>query len=155
VTDEEFDNFLADALEELQAKQSALTAKYRLGEHGRFVVDLEQGVLTFFQNERPTVEAEIVPLATHVPDKSSLKWAWADEQYPPAVRQEASGARCLHGITGFELFTNEFVECDEAMAWEFAALACKVLGKAGAYRIPNRNLYNYVLINEIKWWNQG
>jgi hypothetical protein len=155
VTDEEFTTFLADAVEELQAKQDALRAKYGLGERERFVVDFEAGTLTFFDQEKPAVEAAIMPLATHVPDRNSLKWAWANEALPAEVRQKASAVKDLYRLTGFEIFRNEYVECDEAMAWEITALACKFFCKIGAYRIPSSNAQGYVLMKEVKWYSQA
>jgi hypothetical protein len=151
VTDEQFDASLAEAVEELRVKQAALRLEYRLGEHERFVVDYEAGTLTFFEKERPTAEAKIVPLATHAPEKRSFFWAWANESYPPEVREAAAEAKHLYKLTGFDVFKEEYVDCDEEMAWEIAAMACKCLGKAGAYRVPHAKLHSYVLIGAVRW----
>ena len=42
MTDEEFDAFVADALAELDAKQSALEKAHGLGRHERFDADFER-----------------------------------------------------------------------------------------------------------------
>ena len=150
MTDSEFDAYLAQALDELEAKQKTLSAGYGLGQHDRFVVDYVACTLTFFDKEAPRAEASIVPVSTHVPAKRNLQWAWANQQFPAPVRELSSRTKELHSITGFELFTNERVECDESMAWEMTALACKYLSAAGAYRVPHGETHAHVLITSVQ-----
>ena len=146
----DFDSYLAQAQDELEQKQAQLGAEHGIGTYNRFVVDYVAGSLDFFQQEAPKLQTLIIPVATHVPEKKSLKWAWANDQYPPEVREAASKTKELTELTGFEIFQDEYVECDEAMAWEITALACKFLGAKGAYRVPHGHIYSYVLIAEIK-----
>ena len=148
--DFDFDEYLSAAQDELQEKQERLNAEFGLGTWSRFVVDFEAGNLQFFEHEALRAHAEIVPVATHVPEKESLKWAWANAQYPEPVLVKASQLKGLKELTGFKMFTEEFVECDESMAWEIAALACKFANALGAYRVPHGNINSYVLITDIR-----
>ena len=132
MTDEDFDAYLESALDELEAKQSLLSDAYGLGRHERFVVDYESLTLSFFEGERHCVTARILPIATIVPVQNSLRWAWANEVFPEPVRQLSMAVKEPHSATGFDMFVQEAIECDEPMAWEIAALACKCLRKAGA-----------------------
>ena len=70
--------------------------------------------------------------------------------FPADIRASASRVKELHSLTGFELFNNERVQCDESMAWEFTALACKCLGAIGAYRVPNKETHAHVLITSVR-----
>lgn len=150
MTDEEFDDYLDGARAELHKKQSALADSYRLGSAARFVVDHEEGILTTFDKERPVAEARIIPVATHFPEQESLLWAWSNENLPPDVQSQAARIRELYEVTGFDLFKEEPVSCDEVMAWDITALACKHLGTLGAYRMPHKDAHSYVLITDIK-----
>ena len=150
MTDDEFDKYLNDARTELREKQSALADHYRLGTAARFVVDHMEGTLTTFDNENPIAEARIIPIATHFPDQERLLWAWSNEHLPPDMRSQAAKVRDLYKVTGFDLFKDDPVACDEVMAWDIAALACKHLGTLGAYRMPNKDAHSYVLITDIK-----
>ncbi|GAA7769400.1 MULTISPECIES: DUF6882 domain-containing protein [Cupriavidus] len=149
MTDEDFDAYLESALDELEAKQSLLSDAYGLGRHERFVVDYESLTLSFFEGERHCVTARILPIATLVPVQNSLRWAWANEVFPEPVRQLSMAVKEPHSATGFDMFVQEAIECDEPMAWEIAALACKCLRKAGAYRIPHPTAHCYVLIESV------
>ncbi|MBK8285094.1 MAG: hypothetical protein IPK97_09520 [Ahniella sp.] len=85
-----------------------------------------------------------------MPAKNSLKWAWASDQYPQTVRDASSRLRGLTDLTGFEVFQSALIECDESMAWEIAALACKYMQALGVYRIPHGHIHSYVLITEVR-----
>lgn len=71
MNDDEFDRFLEEAMDELDYKRQLLTDTYGLGTHGNFVVEYEKNLLTFFENEKPVVIAEILPVASHIPEKES------------------------------------------------------------------------------------
>jgi len=149
MTDEDFDAYLEIAQDELDAKQRVLADAYGIGHHERFVVDYERLTLSFFDGERPCAIAGILPVATHIPEKGILRWAWANDVFPEPVQQMSRAVMELQAVTGFALFAQETVECDESMAWEIAALACKCLEKAGVYRIPHAALHSYVLIAHV------
>ena len=69
--DFDFDEYLSAAQDELQEKQERLNAEFGLGTWSRFVVDFEAGNLQFFEHEALRAHAEIVPVATHVPEKKA------------------------------------------------------------------------------------
>jgi len=150
MADFNFDSYLTDAQAELDRKQDALRDAYGIGTYDRFVVDYVALSLEFFEREAPRARAAIIPVATHVPAKSSLKWAWANDQYPQSVRDAASRLRELTDLTGFEVFQSAIMECDESMAWEIAALSCKYMQAMGVYRIPHGHIHSYVLITEVR-----
>lgn len=150
MTAEEFGSFLEESLDELEAKQESLQSRFNLGTHERFVIDYEACTLTFFKNEAPRAEAVILPVSTHVPSKQSLRWSWANGSLPLKTRELASQVKALLDITGFEVFASETVECDESMAWEMTAMACRALSAEGAYRVPHAGLHAHVLLMSVR-----
>lgn len=148
--DFDFDEYLSAAQDELEQKQERLTADFGLGTWPRFVVDYEAGTLQFFEHEALRAHAEIVPVATHVPEKESLKWAWANSQYPERVLVKAAQLKGLKELTGLTMFSEDVVQCDESMAWEIAALACRFMDALGAYRVPHGSINSYVLITAVR-----
>jgi hypothetical protein len=150
MSDDEFDAYLAAAQDELDRKQQHLKTVYGLGTHQAFAVDYVSGTLDFIANEVPVVRASILPVATHNPEKGSLKWGWANQQLPDTVRADARRVSGLYDITGFDMFRNEALECEESMAWEVAALACKLLDAEGVYRVPHNAVNSYVLIKSLR-----
>lgn len=150
MTDAEFNQYLDDARASLATRQERLEEEYGIGHHSRFVVEYPSGALTFFEGERPCVVASIVPIATHVPESHSLKWAWANAQFPPDIRAAASRTKQLAEVTGHRLFSEDTANVDEDTAWDIAALACTYLDALGVYRVPHGKVNSYVLITEIQ-----
>ena len=150
MTDEEFDNFLDEACDEQDVKYQLLIDEFGLGSYDNFVVEYENELLQFFEKEKCIVEAKILPIASHVPEKNSLVWFWSNRNIPEALRKKCEAIKKLYEVTGYEIFQDTSVECDETMVWEIAAMACKCLEGKGVYRIPHDNLNSYVLFTDIK-----
>jgi len=150
MTDQEFDTLLVNAVAELKAKQHYLDVEFGLGRFERFFIDYETGELQFFDASKMVLAFTFTAVGSHVPAKKSWRWSWANASLPPNVREKASGARKLFDITGFDVFRQENVSADEAMAWEFVALVCKASGALGGYSMPQRELRAYVLLDSVK-----
>lgn len=150
MTDQEFDAFLATAVSELQAKQRYLETEFALGSYERFFVDHERAALQFFRGDQVALSFSITEVGSHVPEKDSWRWAWSNSSLPEEVRIKASAVQRLYDITLFDLFRQPSASVDEAMAWEFVALSCKVLNALGAYSVPHSKLRAYVLIDAVE-----
>ncbi len=145
----DFESYFEKAEDEFARKQAQLKAVFGIGSYERFVVDYDANSLDFFQYEALKAHASIVPIATHVPEQTSLKWAWANDQYSDQVRKEASRMKEMSALTGFDFFLSEYVDCEESMAWNITTLACKFLNAQGAYRVPHGHINCYVLITSV------
>ena len=150
MTDQEFDVLLKGALEELKGKQHYLESEFGLGRYAGFTIDYEKEELQFTSDGQPPLSFEFTAVGSHVSEKNIWRWSWANESLPESVRKKASGVKRLFDLTGFDLFRQADASVDEAMAWEFVALSCKILSAMGAYSMPQRNLRAYVLLDCIK-----
>jgi hypothetical protein len=139
MTDEEFDNFVAEANEELEQKQDQLSKDHGLGSFARWHFNQETGLLQFFgENDRPAVEADVIAIGSYSSKSNTWKWAWSNESILPPLREKSARLKELEGLTGIALFNEESTfEVDEAMAWELAAIAVKHLKALGCYRAPS------------------
>ncbi len=147
MTDAEFDAYLAAAAEELEAKQHYLVNEFGLGKHGHYFLDFEKGKIRFSEGDVTAVEASMIFVGSHVPEKNHWKWGWANPSIPEHVRSQSARIRQLGKITGLELFTNESVIVEPQMPGEFTALACKLLQAKGAYTIAHDEMNLYLLLD--------
>ena len=115
MTDDEFDAFLADALAELDAKQSALAAAFGLGSHERFEADFERARIQFRDDGSPAAEATIVPLASYAPSSETLVWWRTNRRLPDAVRAHGYDHAALAAHTGMDVFAQDAIACGEDM----------------------------------------
>jgi hypothetical protein len=149
MTDPEFESYLAEKVAALKSKQGYLQSEFGLSSYERFWVDYEKEELSFFDGDVLKLKFEITEVGSHVAEKESWKWAWANSHLPAHVRKKAERLKGLTQKTNLEVFSNETCEIDEPMAWEFAALACDYLGALGVYSIPHKNLRAYVLLDKL------
>jgi hypothetical protein len=150
VTDEEFDAFLEQTREELQLKQDALMAKYRLGTFANYWFDQPSGTLEFRDgNGKPHVGATVVPIGSHAPAAGTWMWAWANESIIPDLRTRAEALRQLAGATGIELFDRPMISVSQEMPWELTAIAVHQLRALGAYRAPGERSDLYMAITGV------
>ncbi len=149
MTDQEFETFLAQALAELESKQDYLEQEFGLGSKDRFFVDYEKEHLQFFRNNQVVLTFAITAIGSHVPERSSWRWSWANGSLPEKVRTKAASVQQLYDLTGYDVFRQADAKVDESMAWEFIALSAKALGSLGAYSMPQRNLRVYVLLDQL------
>ncbi len=133
----------------MEEKQDKLEKEFGLGHYERFTVDYETLILSFYDNEQKMVDVSIIPIASHVPEKEDLKWAWANEIYPLEIRKKSEIMKELAKMTGFEMFNNPSIECDEDMAWEINAVACKFTNSQGVYRVPHGHINVHVIITDV------
>jgi hypothetical protein len=146
---DELGDFATRCVAELAQKQAALSGRHGLGQHERFEVDLVAGKLRFYDADGLALEAEVTPIGTHVPEKSSWQWAWANVSFPDDVRARAARVKELAERTEAAAFSARTLEVDEEQSWGLLAMACEHLGAVGAYTFPNRNARLYVAIDRI------
>ena len=140
MTDEEFEDFLSSATEELSKKQDFLQEQYGLGTLGRWWFDQTTETLQFFDEaDNLVIEADVVDIGSYSSKSNTWKWAWGNTSVLPGLRKKVERLKELEDLTGFEIFGYEhaFEIEDEAMAWELAAISVKHLGALGCYRAPS------------------
>jgi hypothetical protein len=139
MSDEEFEDFLSTAVEELKQKQNYLKDQYGLGTGGRWWFDQTTETLQFFDEaDELEVEADVVQIGSYSSKSNTWKWAWGNTSLLPDLRKKAECLKELEDITGLQLFSCEhaFEIEGEEMAWELAAISVKHLGALGCYRAP-------------------
>jgi hypothetical protein len=93
--------------------------------------------LRFSNGGTAAAEATIVPVASFTPSDGTLLWWRANRRLPDATRALGYDHAALAEFTGMDLFAQRAIECDEDMAWEITAMACKHAGLEGAYVAPH------------------
>jgi len=141
MSEEEFNQFAAMAMNELQTKQQRLAAEYRLFNWARWAFDQSTGKLRF-ENERgqTMVDADTLYVGSYSQNSGSWKWAWANFNVAQEDRAKSEEIRKLAKITGYDIFDyKEQLGMDEQLAFQLTAMALHHLKADGFYRIPNRD----------------
>lgn len=140
MTNEQFQEFLQTALDDLRVKQEKLDAAYGITACVRWDLDEAAEKLKLVGRDgQLRVEADVVDVGSFAASSSSWMWGWANESYPASVREKAAVLKELAISTGFGLFASgsAIAVKDESMAWELAALSVRHLGALGVYKAPS------------------
>ena len=150
MTDEEFDQFVTQATEQLRQKQARLRAEYGLGEYADFWFDQDSGTLQFKDSTgKIGLEATITSLGSFSSKSKTWQWSWANESVVPRLREKAESLKGLFELTGMNIFRLPVFGADEPTAWEVAAMAVRYLESLGAYRMPFGKLMVFLAIETI------
>ena len=138
MTEDEFDIYLEEAMQDLQRKQDDLKAQYGLGNHSRWWFEQATSILQFYDlDDQLRLEADIIHIGSYSPKSNTWLWSWANVSVLPELRQESKKIKELSRVTGYDLFEDYHTfHVDENMAWELAALSVRQLGAKGCYRAP-------------------
>jgi len=147
----ELKEFIDNCYAELQEKQSNLLTKYNLSGYSEYLYDPARDVVTFYSDDLPTIAFHTVFAGSYLTDDGVWLWAWANEMLPETVR-EASGSLVELGVlTGIPVFSQESFEANQAMTVELSAMVVRATGGIGLYRVPNKNVLNFlVLVDEAE-----
>jgi hypothetical protein len=137
MTDEEFDTFVEQAIDQLQRKQDILIESNRLETYPDYWFQQDTGTLQFKKADgKVAVEASIIPIGSFSSRSETWQWAWANQSVIAQLREKAESLKGLFDLTGMDVFQKPTVEADEDMAVELAAMSVLYLESLGSYRIP-------------------
>jgi hypothetical protein len=145
-----YDAWCKEAFETFRIKQNALTETYRLASRERYDYDTAAGTLTFSDQGRPKVLADIQVIGTI--GAEDWLWGWANANWPAVSTDGMRAVRDFGAQNGIEELTTEHLESDDlpGLGWMLAAIAARVLDAEGAYRAPSGDGAVYLLIRSIK-----
>ena len=131
-------NWRHEAVHELQEKNERLIEDYRLGSWPRYDYDLDSSMLTFSEEGRAKVVAEIQVVGTTSANAGNWLWAWDNAHWPADTIVDAQKVRDFGEQNGISELTDSYVEDDDlnARGWELTAVAARVCNAVGAYRPP-------------------
>ncbi|MES3041284.1 MAG: hypothetical protein V4730_09040 [Pseudomonadota bacterium] len=150
MNEEQFEAFIADCAQALQAKQALLQSQFGLDRFSRWQLEQDSSVLCFLtQDGREQLRFRVTPIGTYANAQETWKWAWANSKLPQAVREQAERVKALRERTDYDCFADaDAFTADDTMAWELAAAAVESLDAMGCYRAPNRDTWLFLALEE-------
>ena len=146
-----YDAWCEEAFATFTAKQQRMEEAYRLGAWTRYDYDAAACTLTFSDEQRARVVADMQVVGSIGPH--DWLWGWANEAVPPAGTADIRRVHDFGAENGIEELTTELISSDDlpGLGWMFAAIATRVLDAEGAYRAPTADGAVYLLIRSLKF----
>jgi hypothetical protein len=150
MNEEQFEVFITDCAQALQAKQALLQSQFGLDRFSRWQLEQDSSVLCFLtQDGREQLRFRVTPIGTYASAQETWKWAWANAKLPQTARERAERLKALREQTDYDCFADgEAFTADDTMAWELAAAAVASLNAVGCYRAPNRDTWLFLALEE-------
>lgn len=137
MTDNQFDEYLDYCYENLEMKQEVLRKEYGIGDFQDYWYDQESSKIQFKSDGKVMLEFSIVFIGSWSNKSNTWMWAWANNSMINGIKEQSSVLKELTYITGFDTFTREYFDCDEAMAHELTAFSVEHLKAKGMYISPD------------------
>lgn len=114
------------------------------GDYPAFDLDLEQGVITFGDDQRVGVVASIRLLGTYSADDKTWLWSWSAPQWADRCQEVQ---RLSEDHSQIPEFVDPTFTCTETKAWSVAAAAAFALKADGCFRVPGEVATYVALFN--------
>ena len=137
MTDKAFDEYLDYCYENLEMKQAEFFQGYGIGNFEEYWYSQEDSVLHFKIDNQVKLTFKVIFIGSWSENNNSWMWAWGNKSMTESVRNDSLMLKGLKKITGYDIFGNSYLECDEAMAHELTAFAVEHLGAKGMYISPD------------------
>lgn len=143
--------YIAQSMEGMQAATSAHCATWHLDKAERWSVDMDNESIVFQLPGGITATAPVQIVGTSNTADGSFLWGWDHPSVPQALSEHAQLALAFGRAHGLPAYTHRMVQCDDAQAWEFAAVAMRLGQACGTYRAQaSDTAYVWMTFGEIR-----
>lgn len=126
--------FIAQSMEGMQAATAAHCAAWHLDDAEQWSVDMDSGLIVFQLPGGMVATAPVQIIGTSNSEDGSFLWGWDHPSVPAELAEHAQLALAFGRAHGLQAYTTRKVACDDAQAWEFAAVAMRLGEANGTYR---------------------
>jgi hypothetical protein len=150
MTEPEYDSFVQDCRTELRQKISTSVDKWKLDKFGRFDFDQTKGQLIFSEGPTSQLICEVQIVGTFSTESQTWLWAWGSPWTVENLKNDSLAVREFGAQHGFERLTTRKWTAEEKDGWDMTAIAARVVGTEGAYRLPNDKVMIFMLLKKIQ-----
>lgn len=150
MTQKQFEDFLEECYREINEKQKLLNKEYHLNTYTKYLFNHKAQTIQFENDENQVLKFEIACIGSWAPKDKVWIWAWANDDFTQAIRDEGSKLKDLGKLTGHQVFTREGFECEEIVARDLAYMSIHQLEAIGIYRIEAEDSYVFLAIKKVK-----
>lgn len=146
----DFDSYVTESLDQLDASQERLRAQWKLGTYEHFDWDQTTGILTFSSGGEAKVLADFQFTGTISKTSHTWLWAWANPTDLAPLRRDVEKVKKFGQERGFDKLVEKKWPADEADGWAMTAIAARVLKADGAYRTEGEKIFSYMVLKNVR-----
>ncbi len=143
-----YTDFAEKCIKDLHALQDKFQSKYDLNWYENWFYDQATGLLTFSTGDKE-LNFKYLEVGTYSKNTNTWKWSWDNENTLKKVKEQASLVKDYGKKFGYQKLSEGYVESSEEEAWEFTAIATKIVNGIGAYRPVSDHLLIFMVLLEF------
>ncbi len=148
---ERYDALVSEAADYHNERQLVLAREFSIGTFDRYDVDFTVGRITFSRAGRVCLIGRCWPAGSLSHISGTWLWAWANLQYPPAMRGLSKRARRFGRAEHFtELFESKW-PATENDAWRVTSILGFLVKAEGDYRCPGERVDQFLVMRDLGW----
>jgi hypothetical protein len=141
--EEEFETWLHGRVHESMAQNKAWLETYKINDWPRWDYSLEDCTLTFSKDGEAKVICDIRAVGSVQGD--SWEWSWGNKNLPDSCKGQMNDVRQFGEEKQWAKLTSLFLDSDDYVGWEMAAVTVHLLGGKAVYRCPDNETPGYFM----------
>lgn len=145
----EYNSFIDTCVEELKTLQEKFKDEYDVDWYENWFYNQTTGLLTFSTGDQE-LNFRYVDIGSLSKNSNTWKWSWDNDTTLDKIKDKTNVVREFGDKSNLEKLTKGTFQSDEFEAWEFTAIAAKLINGIGVYRpVNDRQLQIYLVITEF------
>lgn len=145
----DYDTFAATCVAELELLQDDFQNEYDVDWYDNWFYNQSTGLLTFSTGDQE-LNFKYFDIGSFSENSKTWKWSWDNETTLETIKEQVNIVREFGQEHDFEKLTTGYFDSDEFEAWEFVAIAAKLINGMGVYRpVNDRQLKIFFVITEF------
>ena len=140
--------FAKNCVVDLVDTQSELESIYAIHDYENWFYNQATGLLTFSTGD-DELNFKYVKVGSFSKKSNTWKWSWDNEHTLPNVKDEAIQVKEFGEKNGYKKLTEGYFASSEEEAWEFTAIAARLIKGIGAYRPTSEQLLIFMVLTEF------
>ncbi|MBK8187860.1 MAG: hypothetical protein IPK77_11810 [Cellvibrio sp.] len=138
-----------DSEKQMEITQNILSNNFGLGRQERYELNYENGFITFYTGQVPTVTAKFTILGSVSFAEGTWLWSWANPHINETVKSEMAIVKEFGVKQGVSALTNSQFNADQNDGWLMAAISSFILKSEGVWLTPFQGGVTYVALKEV------
>lgn len=140
--------FAKSCVVDLIDMQNELESIFAIHDYENWFYNQATGLLTFSTGD-DELNFRYVEVGSFSKKSNTWKWSWDNEHTLPSVKNEAIQFKKFGEKNGYEKLTEGCFASSVEEAWEFTAIAAKLIKGIGAYRPTSEQLLIFMVLTEF------
>jgi hypothetical protein len=149
-TTENFEELSRKAYEYLNEQQDLCEATYGIAKYESWYYDQHLGELTFSDAGVVKIKIQYEEVGSVSKVTDTWLWSWANQHLEEKIKTDILKVKNFGIENDLQLLTKSKWYADQYDGWEMTAIASYLMKAKGAYRVPLKNTYSFMIFKEVQ-----